>query len=154
MSKPHPGEFRPEATWPLSFLFLSLSFKGQLGPSSYHSQAMSLIWVSNAQTRECPKPATMKWTRDGGMEPFQFVAPPRGHAAIRPYRSHQPSPPLRPLDFSIEERDQPAAIDEPRQTMDPDVEEARRAHQLQGPSEGVMARYGVRVLPPRDHRRG
>ncbi len=33
--------------------------------------------------------------------------------------------------------------------MDPDVEEARRAHQLQGPSEGVMARYGVRVLPPR-----
>ncbi len=88
------------------------------------------------------------------MEPFQFVAPPRGHAAIRPYLPHQPSPPLRPVDFSIEERDQPAVINEPRQTMDPDVEEARRAHQVQGPSEGVMARYGVRVLPPRDHRRG
>jgi hypothetical protein len=32
--------------------------------------------------------------------------------------------------------------------MDQEVEEARRAHQLMGPSDGVMARYGVRVLPP------
>ena len=38
--------------------------------------------------------------------------------------------------------------------MDQEVEEARRAHQLMGPSDGVMARYGVRVLPPRDHRHG
>ncbi len=117
-------------------------------------QAKSLIWVSNAQTWECPKPATMKWTRDGGMDPFQFVAPPRGHAAIRPYRPHQPSPPHRPLDFNIEESapgSQPAAqppINVPRHTMDQVVEEARRAHQLIGPSNGVMARYGVRVLPP------
>ncbi len=73
-------------------------------------------------------PNTMKWTRDGGMEPFQFVAPPRGHATIRPYHPHQPSSPHRPRDFSIEERGQPAALNEPRLAMDPDVEEARRAH--------------------------
>ncbi len=94
------------------------------------------------------------------MEPFQFVAPPRGHAAIRPNRPHQPSPPHRPLDFNIEESapggppTAPPPSDVPRQTMDQEVEEARRAHQLMGPSDGVIARYGVRVLPPRDHRHG
>jgi hypothetical protein len=94
------------------------------------------------------------------MEPFQFVAPQRGHAAIRPYRPHQPSPPHRPLDFNIEEsapRGPPEArppIDVPRHTMDQEMEEARRAHQLMGPSDGVMAHNGVRVLPPRDHRNG
>ena len=31
MSKPNPGEFRPEATWPLSLLFF-LFFGDRLGP--------------------------------------------------------------------------------------------------------------------------
>jgi hypothetical protein len=38
--------------------------------------------------------------------------------------------------------------------MDQELEEARSAHQLMGPSDGVMARNGLRVLPPRDHRHG
>jgi len=93
----------------------------------------------------------MKWTPDGGMEPFQFVAPPRGHAAIRPYNPDQPSPPRRPVDFTVEEAE--AAMTHRDDPRDPTTEAAMREQQ-QGASEGQMARYGVRVLPPRDHRHG
>ncbi len=52
------------------------------------------------------------------------MAPPRRHVAIRPFRTHQPSPPHHPLDYIIEgsaPEGEPAAgpsLEEPQHTMD------------------------------------
>ncbi len=72
------------------------------------------------------------------------MAAPRGQAAIRPYQPRQPSPPLGPMEITIAE----VAHEEPQQEEDQELEEAREQHRRLGPSEAMMARYGVRVLPP------
>jgi hypothetical protein len=53
------------------------------------------------------------------------------------------------MDFTITE----VAPEEPQQEADQELEEAKEEHRRLGLSDAMMARYVVRVLPPRDHRR-
>ncbi len=46
------------------------------------------------------------------------------------------------------------APEETQQEADQELKEAKEEQRRLGPSDVMMARYGVRVLPPRDHRRG